>query len=71
MMVMLNADVVIPTTCSGCDAYIHEIGKNPRCRYTREIMRWYGFDTKKHRMYKCPFIGVFEEGGAENDSQTD
>ena len=65
MMVMLNAeDVDIPMTCSDCKrAYIHEIGENPRCRYTREIMRWYGFDPKKHRMYKCPYNGIFEEGG--------
>lgn len=63
MMVMLNAEVDIPMACTVCDAYIHEIGENPKCRYTKEIMRWYNFDPEKHRMYKCPFIGVFEEGG--------
>lgn len=68
MMVMLNAkDVVIPMACAVCDAYIHEIGENPKCRYTKEIMRWYNFDPEKHRMYKCPFIGVFEEGGGGDE----
>lgn len=67
MMVMLNVEgVTIPTACAVCDAYIHEIGENPKCRYTREIMRWYGFDPKMHRMYKCPFIGVLEKGGTDN-----
>lgn len=66
MMVMLHEDAVIPTVCAGCDAYIHEIGENPRCRYTRETMRWYGFDPKKHRMYKCPYNGIFEEGGGND-----
>lgn len=64
MMVMLDAeDVVIPMACSVCDAYIHEIGENPKCRYAKEIMRWYNFDPKRHQMYKCPYNGIFEEGG--------
>lgn len=67
MMVMLKEGVTIPTACAGCDAYVHEIGENPKCRYTRETMRWYGFDPKMHRMYKCPFIGVLEEGGDNNE----
>ena len=66
MMVMLHEDAVIPTVCADCNAYIHEIGENPRCRYTREKMRWYGFDPKKHRMYKCPYNGIFEERGADD-----
>lgn len=67
MMVMLDAeDVVIPMACSVCDAHIHEIGKNPKCRYAKEIMRWYNFDPEKHRMYKCPYNGIFEERGADD-----
>lgn len=66
MMVMLKEGVTIPMACADCNAYIHEIGENPKCRYTREKMRWYGFDPKKHRMYKCPFIGVLEEGGTDD-----